>query len=85
MKLLRGTSGSRSEPPALALPPPAPVAEPPLPPRATQVALSLPRRRGFLLSVILPLLVAAVYYFGVAADQYVSEARFTIRNQDGGG
>jgi capsular polysaccharide transport system permease protein len=26
-----------------------------------------------------------VYYLGIAADQYVSEARFTIRTHDGGG
>lgn len=86
MKLLRATSGSRPEqPPALAPPPPPPTAEPALPPTAGQIVLSMPRRRGFALSVLLPLLLAAVYYFGIAADQYVSEARFTIRTQDGGG
>lgn len=87
MKLLRDTSGSRgpSQAPVPVLAPPPPVAEPPLPKSAPQIALSLPKRRGFLLSVIVPLLVASVYYIGIAADQFVSEARFTIRDQDGAG
>jgi capsular polysaccharide transport system permease protein len=34
--------------------------------------------------VLLPLLLAALYLFGMAADQYVSEARFTIRSREGG-
>lgn len=87
MKLLRDTSGSRG--PAQAIAPavasPPPVAEPPLPKNAGQIAVSLPKRRGFLLCVIVPLLLASAYYFGIAANQYVSEARFTIRSQDGGG
>jgi len=87
MKLLRDTSGSRApaQAAAPALAPPPPVAEPPLPRNAPQIALSLPRRRGFLLSVVVPLLIASVYFLAIAADQYVSEARFTIRNQDGAG
>ena len=71
--------------PAPALAPSPPLAEPPLPKNASQIALSLPRRRGFFLSVIVPLLLASIYYVGIAADQYVSEARFTIRSQDGAG
>ena len=43
-----------------------------------------PRRRlsrhvPFLLFVILPTLLTAGYLYGVAADQYVSEARFVVR------
>ena len=33
----------------------------------------------FALIVLLPTLVTAIYMFGVAADQYVSEARFVVR------
>jgi capsular polysaccharide transport system permease protein len=89
MKLLRDTSGSRGAAqgaaPAIAPPPPPPLAEPPLPRNARQIAVSLPRRRGFFLSVIVPLVIASVYFLGIAADQYVSEARFVIRSQDGAG
>ena len=38
------------------------------------------RRFGpFLFFVMLPTLLSAVYYFVIAADQYVSEARFVVR------
>ncbi|MFN6953873.1 MAG: capsule biosynthesis protein [Acetobacteraceae bacterium] len=87
MKLLRDTSGSRpvAQAAAPSLAPPAPAAEPPLPRTAGQIALSLPGGRGFFLGVIVPLLLASVYFLGIAADQYVSEARFSIRSQDGAG
>ena len=38
-------------------------------------------RRPFLLAVILPTLLAAIYFFAIAADQYVSEARFVVRGR----
>lgn len=39
----------------------------------------------FLAGVVLPVLVSAVYYFGIASPQYVSESRFVIKapNQRG--
>ena len=88
MKLSPATRRSSPEPPALVPPPPPvapPVPEPPLPRRGEQILLALPRRRGFQLFVLLPLLLAAIYFYGIAADQYVSEARATIRSRDGGG
>jgi capsular polysaccharide transport system permease protein len=39
------------------------------------------RRRFFLLLVALPTLIAAIYLYGIAAGQYVSEARFVVRGQ----
>lgn len=44
-----------------------------------------PRRRlswraiGFVIVVVLPVVAAAVYYFAIAADQYVAEFRFALR------
>ncbi len=35
---------------------------------------------GFILVVLLPTLLTGIYYFGFAADQYVSEARFVVRS-----
>ena len=44
-----------------------------------------PPKRGrllpFVLAVILPTILAAVYLYGFAADQYVSEARFVVRGR----
>jgi capsular polysaccharide transport system permease protein len=40
----------------------------------------LRRRMWFILFVIVPTLLAAVYYSFIASDEYVSEARFTIKN-----
>lgn len=37
---------------------------------------------SLLLAVLLPTLVAAVYYLAVAADRYVSEARFAVRSNE---
>jgi capsular polysaccharide transport system permease protein len=39
------------------------------------------QRRHFLLLVVLPTLIAAIYLYGIAAGQYVSEARFVVRGQ----
>jgi capsular polysaccharide transport system permease protein len=41
------------------------------------------RVRWFILTVIVPTLCVAAYYFVFAADQYVSEARFLIRGPQG--
>jgi capsular polysaccharide transport system permease protein len=43
-------------------------------------------RKPFFLLVILPTLIAALYYYAIAAPQYVSEARFVVhsRGSDGG-
>ncbi|WP_020205087.1 hypothetical protein [Cupriavidus sp. WS] len=38
------------------------------------------RRWPFLASVVLPTLLTAGYFFGIAADQYESEARFVVRS-----
>lgn len=47
-----------------------------------------PRHWGLLASgammVIVPLLVMAIYLWGVAADQYASTTGFTVRQEDGG-
>ncbi|MBW8270088.1 capsule biosynthesis protein [Caldovatus sp. SYSU G05006] len=40
-------------------------------------------RRAFLLAVVLPSLLGAAYFLGIAADQYVSEARFVVRGRAG--
>lgn len=40
-------------------------------------------RRPFFLLVILPTLVAALYFYGIAAPQYVSEARFVVSSRGG--
>ncbi|MFN7308983.1 MAG: hypothetical protein ACK5V0_13885, partial [Alphaproteobacteria bacterium] len=43
-------------------------------------------RRPFFLLVILPSLIAALYFYAIAAPQYVSEARCVVssRGSDGG-
>ncbi|WP_237152650.1 hypothetical protein [Oryzibacter oryziterrae] len=47
------------------------------------------RRRAVLLSlfvmVILPTLLASIYFFFIASDQFVAEARFAVRGQEKGG
>jgi capsular polysaccharide transport system permease protein len=40
---------------------------------------SLARNPWFLVGVILPVLLSALYYFAIASDQYVSESRFAIK------
>lgn len=39
----------------------------------------LARNRWFVIGVILPVSLSAIYLFGVASDQYVSESRFVIK------
>jgi capsular polysaccharide transport system permease protein len=41
------------------------------------------RHRWFLTTAVLPIVVAALYFFVVASDQYVSEARFIVRKANG--
>jgi capsular polysaccharide transport system permease protein len=40
------------------------------------------KRRWFLLAVVLPTLLAAIYYFFIASEIYVSESRFVIKSAD---
>jgi len=54
-----------------------PVSGPP--PRPHKRRIRLPGL-GFLLIVVLPTLLSGIYYFGIAADQFVSEARFVVRS-----
>lgn len=37
------------------------------------------RNPWFLISVVLPVLASAIYFFGIASNQYVSESRFVIK------
>ena len=56
---------------------------PPLPTpeaRAPRLATLWYQHRIFLAVVVLPTLLAALYYFAIAADQYESEARFVVRS-----
>jgi capsular polysaccharide transport system permease protein len=39
----------------------------------------LARNPWFVAGVILPVFLSAIYYFGIASDQYVSESRFVIK------
>jgi capsular polysaccharide transport system permease protein len=43
------------------------------------VGQKLARNPWFVVGVILPVFLSAVYYFGIASDQYVSESRFVIK------
>jgi len=43
------------------------------------VGQKLARNSWFLVAVVLPVFFSAVYYFGIASDQYVSESRFVIK------
>lgn len=53
---------------------------PPAPPlSAAQRARGFFTRRPYTWSVLLPTLLAAIYFFGVAAPQYVSESRYLVR------
>jgi capsular polysaccharide transport system permease protein len=42
------------------------------------------KRRFFLLLVVLPTLLAGIYFYGIAAGQYASQAQFTVRGRSGG-
>lgn len=52
----------------------------------SSLAARVRRNRWFVLGVVIPVLLSAIYYFLIAADQYVSESRFVIKapNQRGG-
>lgn len=50
------------------------------PSRGDSIARLLHRRRWFILFVILPGLLATVYYGLIAADMYETESRFVIKN-----
>src|SRR5262245_8074815 len=45
-----------------------------------KLALWARAHRGWLIFVALPTLIAAIYYFLIAADLYASEARFVVRS-----
>ncbi|WP_376099447.1 capsule biosynthesis protein [Roseomonas sp. CCTCC AB2023176] len=53
------------------------AARPPRPPARPSRRPS--KWRGFLLAVVLPTLIAAGYLYGIAADQYASDARILVR------
>jgi len=50
-----------------------------LAPVPVRIALLSPRVWSFLLVVIFPAVIGAVYYLAIAADQYVTEFRMTLR------
>jgi capsular polysaccharide transport system permease protein len=41
-----------------------------------------PRSLSFVALVVMPIVIAAAYYFAVAADQYIAEFRFTLNTVD---
>lgn len=45
-----------------------------------KIAAAARRNPWFLAAVVLPVLLSAIYYFGVASPQYVSESRFVIKS-----
>ncbi|MFX1815419.1 hypothetical protein PXJ20_33055, partial [Paraburkholderia sp. A1RI_3L] len=49
-------------------------------PRSTSYRLT-PARLLFVLTVVIPVTVAVVYYGFIAADVYVSESRFVVRSE----
>jgi capsular polysaccharide transport system permease protein len=51
--------------------------------RPSKLMAGLRKWRGFLLVVILPTALTAGYLYGIAAGQYVSEARFLVRGASG--
>jgi capsular polysaccharide transport system permease protein len=51
-------------------------------PAATARRYTSPRALSFLIAVLLPIAVAAVYYLAIAADQYVAEFRMSLRTVD---
>jgi capsular polysaccharide transport system permease protein len=69
------------------LSPPTRVSDIPLsagrarPAQRSALAQKLWKSRFFLLLVVLPTIIAAIYFYGIAAGQYVSEARFVVRGQ----
>ena len=51
--------------------------------RPSRLKRTLKKWRGFLLVVVLPTLLTAIYFYGIAAGQYASEARFLVRGSSG--
>jgi capsular polysaccharide transport system permease protein len=49
--------------------------------RLRRLRHTLGSRKWFMVFVVLPTLLTAAYYYGIAADQYESEARFIVRGQ----
>ena len=45
-----------------------------------KIAAAARRNPWFLAAVVMPVLLSAIYYFGVASPQYVSESRFVIKS-----
>jgi len=56
------------------------LAEAPASPRREAVLRAMHRYRWFLVVVVLPVLLATIYYGLVASDRYVSESRFVIKS-----
>jgi len=52
------------------------------PARHSALATWVKKRRWFLLAVVLPTLLAALYYGLIASDIYISESRFVIKSPD---
>lgn len=80
-----GLVGRRDQPLALGYRAAAPLGAPmgaPMAEPSTGMGGIL-RRHPFLLAVLLPTLLVAIYFFFVATPQYISEARFTVRAQGG--
>src|SRR3954449_3372703 len=57
-----------------------PVAMPGLPTRLRRFV----KRNAYTVTVLLPTLLAALYFYGFAALQFESEARFLVRGRSGG-
>jgi capsular polysaccharide transport system permease protein len=53
--------------------------------RRSRLRQVLVRRGWFLLFVVLPTVLTAIYYYGIAAKQYESEARFIVRGSQSNG
>jgi capsular polysaccharide transport system permease protein len=74
-------------PPTTAFEAPAPEVEPtwseaaPMPPARPQSRLRRFLRHPFTWFVLLPTLLSAIYFYGFASPQYVSEARFVVRSR----
>ena len=51
------------------------------PPSARERVGNIFTRRPYFWSVILPTILAAIYFIGIAAPQYVSESRFLVRQR----
>ena len=46
-----------------------------------KIAEAARRNPWFIATVVLPVFLSAIYYFGIASPQYVSEARFVVRSR----